>query len=282
MENIIQKRIEEYGSSNEVDYVNSIREVIQELTLFALSKTDFFSKAAFLGGTALRIFYGLDRASEYLDFSLIKNDDSFSLDNYIDLISKTLASFGLDVEVINKKSIGAVQSAFVKGDTITNLINIGLDGSLSKRIGHISSIKVKIEVDTNPPEGAEYEYKTGLFPFPYRVLTYDKGSLFAGKLHALLCRNWIKGRDYYDYVFYLSHNVTPNMTLLRNSLIQTNFLNNGTPYDINCLKKDLCSRFSQVDYEAAKSDCRAFIKDIDELSLWNSEFFIDITNQYLK
>ncbi len=281
MENILLNRINQYKATTNKEYINAIREVIQELTLFSLSKTDFFTKVAFLGGTALRIFYDLDRASEDLDFSLIKKDKNFSLDDYLPAIEKNMNAFGLAVSVQSKKSIGAVQSAFVKGDTITNLINIGLNEELSKRLGHISSIKVKIEIDTNPPSGATFEYKYGLFPSPYRVLIYDESSLLAGKLHALLCRNWTKGRDYYDYVFYLNRGTKPNMDLLKNSLIQTGFLKSDCDYNIDNLKADLINRLDSVDFEEAKKDCSSFIKNENKLSLWNKDFFVSITSNYL-
>ena len=279
MNNLLYQRINQFEPKTNNDYINAVREVIQEITLFSLSKTDFFTKAAFLGGTALRIFYGLDRASEDLDFSLIEKDDSFSIDKYLTAIKDELLSFGLSVDVTSKKDFGAIQSAFVKGDTTTNLISIGFPDDLRQQLGHIPFIRVKLEIDTNPPEGATYEYKYGLFPFPYRVLVFDQKSLFSGKIHAILCRDWIKGRDYYDYVFYISRNISPNLDLLINSLIQTGFLKEENNYSIEQLKKDLFNRFKTVNYDEAVLDCTRFIKNQDALSLWNSDFFISITEQ---
>lgn len=282
MENILIERIKKYHAETSQDYINVIREMVQEITLFALSKTNFFSKAAFLGGTALRIFYDLDRASEDLDFSLLNKDENFSLDYYLPYIEKELSSFGLIVTATSKKTIGAVQSAFVKGDTVTNLINIGFDEKLSNELKHVPDIRVKLEVDTNPPEGATYEYKYGLFPMPYRVLVYDESSLFAGKLHALICRNWVKGRDYYDYLFYLDRGTKPNINLLSNSLKQTSFISKENEYSSNTLKNDLLNKIKTVNFEEAKKDCRAFIKDEKKLDLWSNDFFEKITIDYLK
>lgn len=259
MEDIITNRIKEY-QAKDVNYINALREVMQEITLFALSKTDFFTKAAFCGGTALRIFYNLSRASEDLDFSLINRDKDFKWDDYFDRINSIFKKYGFDVQVTSKND-----SAYVN-------LNNNIDPRLS--------VKIKMELDINPPSGAVYEYKYGVFPSPSRVLNYDISSLFAGKLHALLAREWIKGRDYYDYIFYLRNNIKPNMELLRNALVQTNDLDSNVAFDIKVLKDMLIAKFNKVDFNLAKKDCERFVNNPSELVFWSKELFIDITDRY--
>lgn len=275
MEDIITNRIKEY-QAKDVNYINALREVMQEITLFALSKTDFFTKAAFCGGTALRIFYNLSRASEDLDFSLINRDKDFKWDDYFDAITSTFKKYGFDVQVNAKNESGFVKSAFIKDDTIIKTLSIAMNNNIDPRL----SVKIKMELDINPPSGTVYEYKYGVFPSPSRVLNYDISSLFAGKLHALLAREWIKGRDYYDYIFYLRNNIKPNMELLRNALVQTNDLDSNVAFDIKVLKDMLIAKFNKVDFNLAKKDCERFVNDPSELDVWSKELFIDITDRY--
>ena len=276
MENIITERIKKYQLEKGTNYLNASREVIQEVTLYALSTTDFFDLAAFCGGTSLRIAYGLSRASEDLDFSSIRPLESFSFEKYFPAISKVFSQLGLEVSLSEKKKIGSVKSAFIKNDTLVNELHID---NLNR---NLPSIKIKLEIDTNPPIGAEYEYKSSLFPFPHRYLIYTLPSLFAGKLHAILCRNWEKGRDYYDYLFYLSKETNINMPLLENALKQTGDYNSDAEFNYHTLEEMLINKFNKTDFEIAKTDCVRFINNPNELSFWNKELFIDLTADYFK
>ena len=276
--NFILQEIEKYHPATKDDYVNALREIVQEIALFALSKTDFFEHACFCGGTALRIFYGLNRASEDLDFSLMKRNIDFDLNKYASQIEKIFLSFGFQMTFVNKKDIGAVKSAFLKGNTITNLFSLNVPKEISNHIPSNSVINVKLEVDTNPPAHIETEYKVALFPYAHNVRMMKLSSLFARKIHALLCRSWIKGRDYYDYLFYLRKGSEINYPYLNEALKQVNHLavNNSEE-----LKNMLCSRFSNVDFEEVKKDCRRFLVRQDEIDDWNQELFINATKQYL-
>ncbi len=256
-----------------MSFDNAAKEVIQEVTLFALTKTDFFQKAAFCGGTALRLAYNLNRASEDLDFSLIGQGLSFSLKDYFDSIKKIFSQFDLEVDV-SEKSIGNVQSAFIKNDTLTNML------SIRETSGRLPSVKVKIEVDSNPPVGANYEYKSALFPSPFSYRIHDLSSLFAGKIHAILCRSWEKGRDYYDYLFYLDKNAPINMELLNNMCKQTGFINANENIDYDYLRELLIKKFEGIDLDVAKKDCQRFLSSQDELDGWSKELFIEETNKY--
>ena len=202
MVNLFTEKFNSYNATNKDEYINALREMVQEIALYSLSNTNFFDKAAFCGGTSLRIFYYLDRASEDLDFSLIVQNQDFSLTPYLKILEGYFHDFGFSFEAVENKNKSNVLSAFLKGGTIINLISIGLPKELTKGIRDTELLKIKIELDTNPPKNAEYEFKYGTFPFPYKVRIFNKETLFAGKLHAILCRDWnnnIKGRDYYDF-----------------------------------------------------------------------------------
>ena len=197
-----------YELNSDYDRKNAMKEIIQEIILCALSRTDFFKHAAFYGGTALRIFYGLDRFSEDLDFSLKTPDNSFDLSSYLPVLENEVRSYGLNLKVESKVKTkeSFVQSAFVKGNTREQLLLFYPDDSISSLVPVNEIVKIKFEVDTNPPPFACFEKQYRLLPIPYEVQLYDAPSLFAGKIHAVLCRGWksrIKGRDLYDFVFYV-------------------------------------------------------------------------------
>lgn len=275
MENILIERINEYKQKRNMTSMNALREVVQEITLFALSKTNFFSLSAFCGGTSLRIAYQLPRASEDLDFSLLKKDSSFSFEPYFKVVKDTFGKYGIEVELNEKNSDNNVKSAFLKSNTVINELNILMLGD-----EHTPKVKIKLEVDCNPPEGADVEFKYSNFPSPFSYLIYDIPSLFAGKLHAILCRKWDKGRDFYDYLFYLRNNSEINYQFLKNLLVQTGHLNENNVLDKNILKDMLLNKFNSVDCEFLKTDCSRFLTDSSELDNWSKELFAELTKEY--
>lgn len=286
MNSVIENMLEKYTIESKESLSNALKEVIQEIALCGLSRTNFFSKAAFYGGTALRIFYKLDRFSEDMDFSLLEKDESFELQDYFSAIQNELESFGLQVFISQKekKIESAVQSAFIKGDTRVHILNINLAKKFVNNFGAHEQFKIKFEIDTNPPIGARYEHKISLLPIPYRVQMYDEASLFAGKLHAILCRSWkhrVKGRDFYDYLWYLSRGLIPNLLHLQKRMEQTGHWNPTETLTISRLKDLLFAKFEQVDFVQAKEDVKPFIRDSRNLELWDSSFFIAATEQYL-
>lgn len=278
----VQQMIEKYGCKNTAEYKNALKEVIQEVALCGLSRGGFFTKAAFYGGTALRIFYGLDRFSEDMDFSLIKKDENFSINSYFSYLSEELLSngFELTVERKEKSSHSDVQSAFIKGGTLVHLLKIVPSDSRILGISDTELIKIKFEIDTNPPDCASYETKYALLPSPYVVQMYDEPSLFAGKIHAVLCRAWqnrVKGRDFYDYLWYLARGTKVNLKHLQKRLEQTGKWNETETLSLKKLKEMLCIRFSEINFENAKQDVLPFIKDPSKLDLWNKDFFSSVT-----
>ena len=284
MDNIFVEKLNNYNPQNKDEYVNSLREIIQEITLYSLSKTDFFENVAFCGGTSLRIFYSLDRASEDLDFSLTAPKD-FNLSKYLDKLETDFKNFGFSFNAIKNNNDSNVDSAFLKGNTIINLISIGIPENLIKNVRNNELLKIKIEVDTCPPSNIEYEYKYGLFPFGYRIKIFNKETLFAGKLHAVLCRDWsnyVKGRDYYDYIFYIRNNIKINLKYLESALKQTKHLSENDSLDIKKLKEMLLNKIDVVDFNLAKKDVIRFIKNPETIDIWDKDYFKYITNEYFK
>jgi predicted nucleotidyltransferase component of viral defense system len=280
---VIDQMLQKYDLKSIEDRKHAIKEIVQEIVLSGLARANFFSKAAFYGGTALRIFYGLNRFSEDLDFTLLIGDENFSFDEYISVLIDEVESLGLklDIQEKQKSKETNIKSVFVKGSTKEQFLVFypNLDDEAS--ILHADEkIKVKFEIDTNPPKYATTELKNRLLPSPYQVRVYDLPSLFAGKIDAVLSRSWkqrIKGRDYYDYIFFLAMDVPVNLKHLKSRLVQSEYINDN--YDLNreSLIKLLNERFIEVNYEEAKKDVIPFVKNIKDLDLWSSDFFIEIT-----
>ena len=284
MQQVLSQMLSKYQINNIEDKKNAIKAIVQEIVLCGLSRGGFFKEAAFYGGTALRIFYGLDRFSEDLDFSLITQNPDFDLTKYFQYIENETKSLGLNFNVTEKiKSVDSnIKSAFLKGNTKEHILSFYEDSEDSKFINKEEAIRIKFEVDINPPTGATYETKFGLLPSPYQVRLYDLQSLFAGKIHACLCRNWksrVKGRDFYDYIFFLSIGAKVNLENLKAKLVQSKFINENYDLTIDNLKALLNERFENLDIEQAKQDVLPFIKDKTKLDLWSKEFFIEITKK---
>lgn len=281
MNNVLQSMLKKYEIKNTIDEINAMKEIIQEIVLSGLSRGGFFNEAAFYGGTALRIFYGLNRFSEDMDFALLEPNSNFDLSKYFGFIEKEVQAYGLNLTISEKSKTqdSNITSAFLKGDTKEHILLFFPNESI-QNITSLKNIKIKFEVDINPPAGARYDIKYKLLPSPHQVRLYDEGSLFAGKIHAILCRNWhyrTKGRDLYDYIFYMSNNTKVNIELIREKLIDSNVLTREDSFDINMLKDLLNNKFKEINYSNAKEDVIAFIEDKDSLNLWSEDFFTEIT-----
>jgi len=283
MNSTIEEMLKYYQTNNLTDKKNAMKEIIQEIVLCGLSRAGFFNKAAFYGGTALRIFYGLNRFSEDLDFSLTIPEPDFDLSSYFPVLKKEVTSWGLNVDISlkEKNTDSAIRSAFLKGNTMEHMLVFYASESLKSGISRDEVIKIKFEVDTMPPEGAGYENKYRLLPSPYEVKMYDMPSLFAGKVHAVICRAWkqrVKGRDLYDYIFYLSRNAALNLPHLKARLVQSGAWDPEKDLSIEDTRDLLFSRFDSIDFENAKNDVRPFIRDTDSLNIWSADFFKQITS----
>ena len=284
MQQVLSQMLSKYQINNINDKKNAIKEIVQEVVLCGLARGGFFKEAAFYGGTALRIFYGLDRFSEDLDFSLITTNPDFDITKYFPYIENETKSLGLNFNAVEKeKSADSnIKSAFLKGNTKELILSFYENSQEANLIQRDELIRIKFEIDINPPTGATYETKFGLLPSPYQVKLYDLSSLFAGKIHACLCRDWkfrIKGRDFYDYIFFLSIGAKVNLQNLKAKLVQSKAINEDYNLTIENLKSLLNERFSNIDFKQAKEDVLPFVKDKSKLDLWSKEFFVEITKK---
>lgn len=282
MNTVIEEMLKSYQVDNIYDRKNAMKEIMQEIVLCGLSRAGFFKEAAFYGGTALRIFYGLDRFSEDLDFSLEQINLDFDLCSYFPVLEKEVKAFGLNVEIQEKEKTkdSNIRSAFLKGNTKEHLLLFYADERLVGSVDKNEVVKIKFEVDTNPPAFATYEHKYRLLPVPYEIRLYDMPSLFAGKIHAVICRGWqsrIKGRDLYDYIFYLSKAVTVNQKHLRARLIDSGYISENQECTLEEIKTMLKNRFDSIDFLQARKDVEPFIRDTSVLDIWSSDFFKQIT-----
>ena len=282
MNHILTEMLARYRTESLSDRKNAVKEVMQEIVLCGLSRAGFFQKAAFYGGTALRIFYGLDRFSEDLDFSLLSPDPGFTLSDYFPTLRREAAAYGLNVEIAEKEKIkdSAIRAAFVKGNTREHMLLFYENPAAAGGITGNEAIRIKFEVDTHPPAGAGIEHRYRLLPAPYELALYDMPSLFAGKVHAVICRAWknrVKGRDLYDYVFYLSRSASLNTEHLKARLVQSGVWESDAPFTLADAKKMLYDRFATIDYAQAREDVRPFIRDASSLNLWSADFFCQIT-----
>ena len=287
MNTVLEQMLAKYELNSDYDRVNALKEILQEITLCGLSRAGFFRKAAFYGGTALRMFYGLDRFSEDLDFSLMGKDEAFDLSRWFAAIENEAAAYGLNLSVEMKKKAKdtAIKSAFLKGKTREHLLLFYDDKGINGGISGNEAIKIKFEIDTRPPARASFEKKYRLLPSPYEVNMYDEPSLFAGKLHAVICRNWknrVKGRDLYDYVFYMSKGAHVNLPHLRARLIDSGFITENDACELEDVKKMLMNKFNTIDYKQAIEDVIPFIKDSSKIDLWSADFFKQITENLME
>jgi hypothetical protein len=278
--------IDRYQPRSSSDYQNAVREIVQELALQGLWRTPFYDHAAFYGGSALRIFHGLQRFSEDLDFSLLQPKPDFSLKPYLGGVAEELAAWGFEfrVEGIEKTKPTTIESAFLKGSTMINLLQIGAPPEIASRLPKGQLIRIKLEIDLDPPPRATTEVLTRLVPTPHQVRIYDLPSLFAGKLHAVLCRNWksrVKGRDFYDLIWYVGRRIPLNLAHLEARMRQSGDWPVETPLDAKGLRKRLEERFTAINFDQAKEDIAPFLKDTRELTLWTLGFFQDLIPQIL-
>lgn len=284
MKNIafLQQRLDEYSCANDEEELNAIREILQELILAGLARTDFFTKAAFHGGTQLRIFEQIHRFSEDLDFALVAPDREFQLKQYLDRIAQELESIGVLVEVKDKsKASVAVKKGFLKSDSLIRLLEMRYVGKRGT-MGTPAKLLIKLEIDTNPPAGAGYSAGTLMFPFVASVRNFDRPSSFSGEIHALLCRTYLKGRDWYDFVWYVSRGVKPNYQLLSAALDQQGqWAGKRVTTDNEWVRRELKAKIAEMDFAAARADVLPFVHPFERpsLDLWSREFFSGLVDR---
>jgi predicted nucleotidyltransferase component of viral defense system len=279
---MIKDWLAEYNPKNKDEAQSALREIMQEVALAGLYRGGFFEKAAFYGGTALRIFHGLDRFSEDLDFSLLQPDPDFSLDKHLDAIQTEFQALGMHVSIKEKKKAKDthVDSAFLKSETIWR--ELVLEGIIPQSgLGQQANIKIKIEVDTMPPVGFDTEEKLLLRPFSFYVKCFTLPDLFAGKMHALLFRKWkenVKGRDWYDFEWYVKKSVPMNLTHFIERAEGSGDLGNEKLTEQQ-FRKLLTDRINSVDMEKVKADAVRFIPDSARLDIWSRKYFTDLAER---
>ncbi|WP_052812831.1 nucleotidyl transferase AbiEii/AbiGii toxin family protein [Desulfonatronum thioautotrophicum] len=278
MPDAIVQLFEEYLRKNHNSTDRALAETIQAIALLGLSRTDFFTHAAFYGGTALRLLYNLDRFSEDLDFSLLQPQETFRLAPYLEALRDEMEAFGFSVDIgeREKEIVTPIHSAFIKANTRIHVIQAGAPVAIAERIHKNAVCKVKLEVDTDPPPHAEYHVGYLDDPVPFSIRAYSGPSLLAGKMDAVLFRGWrtrIKGRDWYDFAFLVRKDVPLLLPHLEARLRQR-----GAYTDLVPLTKDHCSRLiasriEAVDFAAAKADVAAFVRQPRDLDVWSREYF---------
>lgn len=275
----IKKMLESYPDT--MPLADKLREILQQTALLGLARHHFFEHAVFFGGTALRILYGLDRYSEDLDFSLVKPNPQFNFTPYLEGMHREMMGMGfeLDVAVRENNQETGVWSAFLKANTLTMILSLH-EKTRIKGIHPEQKIQIKLEIETDPPTShLALESKLVKNPIPFYVATYAIVDLFAGKMHAALCRNWkhrIKGRDWYDLIWYIQSGIPVNLPHLRERMLQTGHLQPGEKFEEAELQKKLFNRIEEINWDMAKADIAPFITDKSRLDIWSNRFFHDI------
>lgn len=266
------------------DEKNALKEIIQKICLVGLHRKDFFEKAAFYGGTALRIIYNLERFSEDLDFCLDEKDPDFRWIDYKEAVLDELKTYGFEAEFEPKKdnSESAVGSSFIKKSTLRVLILIESKGKTSRE----ERLKVRLEIDKTNPEGATYEMPIIYQPEVVQIKTLDRPSLFAGKMHAIIARHYnnnVKGRDYFDLLFYLKGGVKINLHYLENKLKDSGHFAASGVLTEERLREIYLEKIASVDFKQAIKDVAPYIssRQRDGLKSWSAPFFSAMAPQLM-
>ena len=267
---IFDQMLSRYEIKSDIDLKNATYEVMQEIALAGLYRGGFFNKASFYGGTCLRIFHGMERFSEDMDFSLLKPEPDFQLEQYFPEIINGFNLSGKDVTISkkDKSGFGNIQSAFLKNTT--EVYDIAFQTE--------KAMKIKIEVDIDPPANFATEQKLLLLPYSFMTRCFVLADLFAGKMHALVFRNWkqrVKGRDWYDFEWYVRKGIKLNFDHLNERILQSE----GRKMDREEFMFRLKERLAKTDVEIVKSDVRKFLKNPNELDIWSNDYFIQLADR---
>ena len=269
---IYDSMLSRYDLTTEQNKRNAIFEVNQQVILAGLYSGGFFESAAFYGGTCLRIFHGLQRFSEDMDFSLLAQDDAFDFSKYFQPIIDAFALVGREVEIKkkDKKNFGKVESAFLKDNTDVYDVMFQTE----------KSIKIKIEVDTYPPLNFKTEQKLLLQPHSFMTRCFTLPDLLAGKIHALVYRTWknrVKGRDWYDFEWYVRHNVPLDFVHLAERCKQFN----DEDITLEQFKEKLKERLSTADIKQVKEEVLPFVRNPKELDIWSNDYFVQLAGMVI-
>ncbi len=270
MDDIFNQMLSSYEINTDTDKRNATFEVMQQIILAGLQQGGFFDKAAFYGGTCLRIFHGLQRFSEDMDFSLVRKDDKFNIEDYFDPIVKVFESIGRKVVITkkDKRTFGRVESAFLKDNT--QLYDVAFQTE--------KSIKIKIEVDTNPPLMFDTEQKLLMKPYSFMTRCFTLPDLYAGKMHALVFRNWktrLKGRDWYDFEWYVRNDVPLDFQHLQERIWEFS----GEEMSHEKFMQLLNERLATADMKSVLEDVTRFVRNPNELKIWSNDYFLELAKK---
>lgn len=269
MNTIFEQMLSQYSIITDKDRRNAIYEVMQQIALAGLYRGGFFDKAAFYGGTCLRIFHGLERFSEDMDFSLLAPDETFKLESYFPAIIDEFDALGRAVVISkkDKKNFSKVESAFLKDDTEVYDVAFQTEKNL----------KIKIEVDIQPPLKFQTEQKLLLRPFSFMTRCFALSDLYAGKMHALVFRAWknrVKGRDWYDFEWYVRNGIKLDFTHLQERIREFNGIEMSKEEFLIALKE----RFASTDIRMVRQDVEPFIKNSESLEIWSNDYFLQLAD----
>lgn len=274
MDKVVAAKLREYAPSNAMEQDNVLQEMMQHYVLAALARAGLFKEAIFHGGTCLRIVNGINRFSEDLDFLLKQPDPGFRWQPYLEAVRKDCAAEGVVFEVQDKAAANtAVRKAFLKTDSIGKILV--LDLPFERHAAR--KLRIKLEIDTNPPAGSAFTTSYITFPATVALTTQTLESSFALKLHALLCRPYVKGRDWYDFVWYVARGIRPDLQLLRHALDrQGPWSGQQTRVTWSWLGDNLREVIGRIDWAIARQDVQRFLpsREQQSLSLWDAAFFL--------
>ena len=285
MNDAVRQMLARHRPNTPADHIRALREVLQELALLGLWRSKFYEHAAFYGGTALRVVHGLDRFSEDLDFSLLAPNPGFALARYLAALETELRAFGFDVRAHEKADAArrtAIHSAFLKTQTLRELVSIKTPDTITRGIHRDRVLTIRIEVDTDPPPEFETDVRYVLSPIPFAVRVYALPDLFAGKMHALLCRRWktrVKGRDWYDLVWYVGHHPQLRLSHLEARMRHSRDWTGSASLTRADLLDQLRTAIANLDVGQVRQEMDRYVRDTSSLTLWSREFFLQIAER---
>ena len=275
---LIQERLASYNAANHLEEEYAVKEILQDIALYGLWRAGFFDIAAFQGGTCLRILHGMSRFSEGLDFILKRPDPDFSWPIYLQEMVECFEEFGLKSEILDKGRMDQrIKKAQIKDNSICTQLNLSFFRENPAR-----KQTIKLEIDVAPPENSDFAYRYLDFPLDFEVCHQDLSSNFSLKIHALLCRPYLKGRDWYDFSWYVKQRVKPNLAHLQSALFQWGpWAGQEIKVDLKWLKQKLTDKIGGIDWQDAAMDVERFLRlqEQHSLKLWSNAFFLHKVEQ---
>lgn len=275
---LIQERLASYNAANQLEEEYAVKEILQDIALYGLWRAGFFDIAAFQGGTCLRIVHGMGRFSEDIDFILKQPDPDFSWPVYLQGMVQCFEEFGLKSEILDKSRMDQrIKKAQIKDNSICHQLNLSFFRENPAR-----KQTIKLEIDVDPPENSGFAYRYLDFPLDFEVCHQDLNSNFSLKIHALLCRPYVKGRDWYDFNWYVKQRVKPNLAHLQAALLQWGpWAGQEIKIDLKWLKQKLTEKIGRIDWQDAAMDVERFLRlqEQHSLKLWSVAFFLHKVEQ---